>query len=101
MHSCSAQAIGSVALKSIPLSRLYQLAAKDPSFALVLYKTVSAQLGATRDLLVLRDHIISAIDGIAMRGGIKSKAASKAAAMKEGKSSSVETPGGGVIPTDR
>jgi CRP/FNR family transcriptional regulator len=51
-YSCSAQAIGSASLKSIPLTRLYQLAAKDPGFALELYKAVSTQLEATRELLL-------------------------------------------------
>jgi CRP/FNR family transcriptional regulator len=51
-YSCSAQAIGSASLKSIPLARVYQLAAKDSGFALGLYDAVSAQLDATRDLLM-------------------------------------------------
>jgi CRP/FNR family transcriptional regulator len=51
-YSSSAQAIGSASLKSIPLARLYQLAAKDAGFALGLYGAVSAQLDATRELLL-------------------------------------------------
>ncbi|MGA7329964.1 MAG: helix-turn-helix domain-containing protein [Rhodomicrobium sp.] len=52
VHSCSAQAIGTAMLKSIPLSRLYRLATEDSRFALDLYRAVSAQLDATRDLLL-------------------------------------------------
>jgi CRP/FNR family transcriptional regulator len=52
VHSCGAQAIGSVKLKSIPLPRLYELASKDPDFALVLYHAISSELEATRDLLL-------------------------------------------------
>jgi CRP/FNR family transcriptional regulator, anaerobic regulatory protein len=51
-YSCSAQAIGSASLKSIPLARVYQLAARDPGFALELYEAVSTQLEATRELLM-------------------------------------------------
>src|SRR6516164_8277694 len=37
VYSCGAQAIGSAQLKSMPLSRLYDLASKDPGLALSLY----------------------------------------------------------------
>jgi CRP/FNR family transcriptional regulator len=52
VHSCGAQAIGSVQLKSIPLSRLYELASKDPGLAFGLYGAISSELEATRDLLL-------------------------------------------------
>jgi CRP/FNR family transcriptional regulator len=52
VHSCGAQAIGSVQLKSMPLSRLYDLASKDPGLALSLYHEISSELEATRDLLL-------------------------------------------------
>jgi CRP/FNR family transcriptional regulator len=51
-YSCGAQAIGSVQLKSIPLSRLYELASRDPGLALGLYHAISSELEATRDLLL-------------------------------------------------
>jgi CRP/FNR family transcriptional regulator len=52
VYSCGAQAIGSVQLKSIPLSKLYELASKDAEFALGLYGAISSELEATRDLLL-------------------------------------------------
>ncbi len=51
-HSCSAQTVGQAQLKSLPVSRLYQLAERDPSFALGLYQAVSSELETTRDLLL-------------------------------------------------
>jgi CRP-like cAMP-binding protein len=51
-YSCGAQAIGSVQLKSMPLSRLYELASKDAGFAFGLYGAISSELEATRDLLL-------------------------------------------------
>ncbi len=51
-YSCSAQAIGTTVVKSVALSRLYQLASEDSKFALGLYRTVSSELDATRDLLL-------------------------------------------------
>jgi CRP/FNR family transcriptional regulator len=52
VYSCGAQTIGSVQLKSMPLSRLYELAAKDTELALSLYHAISSELEATRDLLL-------------------------------------------------
>jgi len=52
VYSCGAQAIGSVQLKSIPLSRVYDMASKDPELALGLYHAISSELEATRDLLL-------------------------------------------------
>jgi CRP/FNR family transcriptional regulator len=39
-------------LRSIPLSKLYELASKEPGFALGLYDAISSELEATRDLLL-------------------------------------------------
>ena len=52
VYFCSAQSIGSVQVKPVPLSKIYELAAKEPSFALSLYHAVSLELDATRDLLL-------------------------------------------------
>jgi CRP/FNR family transcriptional regulator, anaerobic regulatory protein len=52
VYSCSAQAVGQATLKLVPLPKLYQLAAHDPNFALGLYRAVSFELEATRDLLL-------------------------------------------------
>jgi CRP/FNR family transcriptional regulator len=52
VYSCGAQAIGSAQLKSMPLSRLYDLASKDPGLALSLYHEISSELEAMRGLLL-------------------------------------------------
>ncbi|MGA7328686.1 MAG: helix-turn-helix domain-containing protein [Rhodomicrobium sp.] len=51
-HSCGAQAIGPSQLKAVPLTKLYELASRDPGFALGLYQAVSQELESTRDLLL-------------------------------------------------
>ncbi|SRR5579883_2763538 len=51
-YSCSAQAIGQLIVKILPISRLYQLASRDAELALGLYRSVSSELEATRDLLL-------------------------------------------------
>jgi CRP/FNR family transcriptional regulator, anaerobic regulatory protein len=51
-YSCSAQTVSPVLLRSLPVSRLHQLAAQDPNIALGLYRTMSRELEATRDLLL-------------------------------------------------
>ncbi len=52
-YSLSAQAIGITRLKCVPYTALCQLAAKDAAFALQLYEAVSAEVEATRDLVVI------------------------------------------------
>ncbi len=52
VYSCSAQAVGATLLKSVPFSRVNQLAAQDTKFALGLYQAVSSELEATRNLLL-------------------------------------------------
>jgi CRP-like cAMP-binding protein len=48
----SAQAISRTALKSVPASKLHQLAACNPALALGLYQTLSSELDSMRDLLL-------------------------------------------------
>ncbi len=52
VYACSAQTVGATLLKSVPFSRLNQLASQDPKFALGLYQAVSSELEATRNLLL-------------------------------------------------
>jgi CRP/FNR family transcriptional regulator len=52
VYSCSAQTVGATLLKSVPVSKLHQLASRDPKFALGLYRAISTELEATRDLLL-------------------------------------------------
>ena len=51
-YSYCAQTIGAAKLKSMPLSSLYERAIRDPAFGIVLYKAVSKELDATRDLMM-------------------------------------------------
>jgi CRP/FNR family transcriptional regulator, anaerobic regulatory protein len=51
-YSYCAQTIGAVRLRSMPLSSLYERAIRDPAFGIVLYKAISRELDATRDLMM-------------------------------------------------
>ncbi|HKJ60376.1 MAG TPA: helix-turn-helix domain-containing protein [Hyphomicrobiales bacterium] len=51
-YSYCAQTIGAARLKSMPFSSLYERAVRDPAFGIILYKAVSKELDATRDLMM-------------------------------------------------
>jgi CRP/FNR family transcriptional regulator, anaerobic regulatory protein len=51
-YTYSAQTIGLVTLKSVPMSKIRMWASRDPEFAFGLYQAISSELEATRDLLL-------------------------------------------------
>jgi CRP/FNR family transcriptional regulator len=51
-YTCCAQTIGQARLKCLPLSSMYDRAAQNPMFGLELYRAISRELDATRDLLL-------------------------------------------------
>lgn len=51
-YSCCAQTIGDARLKCLPISSIYACAAQNPMFGIALYRAVSRELDATRDLLL-------------------------------------------------
>jgi CRP/FNR family transcriptional regulator len=51
-YTCCAQTIGEARLKCLPLSSIYERAAQNPMFGIALYKAISRELDATRDLLL-------------------------------------------------
>lgn len=51
-YTCCAQTIGETRLKRLPLSSIYERAAQSPMFGLALYRAISRELDATRDLLL-------------------------------------------------
>lgn len=51
-YSYCAQTIGAARLKCMSLSSLYERAVRDPAFGIVLYKAVSKELDAMRDLMI-------------------------------------------------
>lgn len=50
-HTLSAQAIGTTVLRAMPLKPLYERAARDPAYALQLYRALSVELEGTRNLV--------------------------------------------------
>jgi CRP-like cAMP-binding protein len=51
-YTCCAQTIGEARLKCLPLASIYERAAQNPMFGIALYRAISRELDATRDLLL-------------------------------------------------
>jgi CRP/FNR family transcriptional regulator len=51
-YACCAQTIGDARLKCLALSSIYERAAQNPMFGIALYRAISRELDATRDLLL-------------------------------------------------